>query len=234
MAGKTISDWIIEAKRRNKDLEKFHTEKKEDLQRLEEARDALPQFHSITLPYSEFKRSNERLMEFISKYKGFCVRALPNERGKERGFARRNKRGYLSFEECKKFLSEIIQKNKEDYDVGISDWEPSKFGFILISGTRNIYGEIGNDLEALSHGTEEVLASFAIDKAKIGHLENKTTWGIEKNKEAKKYLLKALSYIKAPFDNFNPIFLPGYFEGTILESGDVRFLDYKINKAYLL
>ncbi|OGJ20410.1 hypothetical protein A3K73_00155 [Candidatus Pacearchaeota archaeon RBG_13_36_9] len=229
MAGKTISDWIVEARKRKVDLENFDSDKKEDMLRLKKYE--LPQFHYLELPYSEFSEDNPKLKDFFSRYKGVCIRAIPNQGGKIKGFTRKYKMGRLSYKKCRKFLDGVIRENVKDYDIVMNDWEPNIYGFVLISGPRHVFGEIGKNLETLSHGDETPLATFDIDRRKIGHLENKITWLNKEDEEAAKYLLKALNHIKAPWDNFDPVFLRGYFEGVVTKTG-IKFLDYKTNQAY--
>jgi len=230
MAGKTISNWIAEARKRNVDLEVFKTSKKQDMSRLRSLE--LPQFDSFDVPYTEFRKDSKTLMKFLKKHRRITIRALPTPSGDKKGFTREYENNWpSSFRSCMQFLGKIIKGNIKDYDVGISAWEPNDYGFILISGERYIRAEIARNVENLSHGEESPISSFVLDRAKVGHLEDKIIWLIKEGESAT-ILLKALRAIKAPFDSFNSIFLEGYFEGVVTKTG-IRFLDYKSNPAYL-
>ena len=229
--GGTISDWIEKAKRTKADLNALDTKKREDMARLRNCR--LPQFDSFDLPYSEFSKDNEELMEFIKKNRRVTIRALPNESGKAKGFTRQYRIGWpCNYHSCKGFLNEIISWNVNDYDVGMTAWEHNHYGFVLISAPRFVFGELGKKLVDLSHGLEIPLASFVVDRSRVGHLEDKTRWIGARSRKSASQLLEALKYIKEPSDNFNPSFIEGYFEGVVTKSG-VKFLDYKVNPAYL-
>ncbi len=230
--GSTISDWIEEAKRTKVNLSRLDTEKREDMARLRNS--TLPQFDSFDLPYSEFNKNNRELIKFLRKNEKVTIRALPNERGKVKGFTRKYEIGHpSSFESCMEFLKGVVKEDVDDYDVGMTNWEYNHYGFVLISTPRFVFGELGRRLDNLSHGLEIPLASFVIDKAKVGHLEDKTYWMQARNRKAVSLLLNAQKFIREPFDKFNPLFLEGYFEGVITKSGP-RFLDYKVNPSYLL
>lgn len=226
--GRTISDWVEKAKGTKVDLSCFKETKREDMARLRNS--GLPQFDSFDLPYLEFRVDNSELMGFLKKYKKVTIRALPNEQGQLRGFTRKYQTGYPSdFRSCMGFLESVVKENVSDYNVGLTSWERNKYGFVFISGERFVFGELGRKLDDLSHGLEIPIASFVIDQASVGHLEDKITW----TKGQSLSLLKALSYIKEPFDNFNPRFLRGYFKGVITKSS-VKFLDYKTSPSYLV
>jgi hypothetical protein len=230
--GGTISDWIEIARRTKVDLSGLDTKKREDMERLRNS--GLPQFDSFDLPYSEFTKDNKELMMFIRKNERVTIRALPKESGKAKGFTREYEIGWpCSYDSCRGFLNEVIAGNVDDYDVGMTSWEYNHYGFVLISSPKFVFGELGKRLDNLSHGLEVPLASFVVDRSGVGHLEDKTRWIKARNKKSASKLLEALKHIKEPSDNFNPSFLEGYFEGVITKSG-VKFLDYKVNQAYLL
>jgi hypothetical protein len=230
MAGKTFSDWAVEARKRKLNLESFEINKRQDMSRLRNSE--LPQLDSFDIPYTEFRKDNEALKKFLKRHRRITIRALPNGKGRQKGFTRKYEKDWSSsFRSCMKFLKAIVKGNVEDYDVGITAWEPNDYGFILISGERYIRAEIAQDVEKLSHGAETPLSSLVLDRAKVGHLEDKITWLI-REEESAKVLLKAIQAIKAPFDSFDPIFLEGYFEGVVTKT-KTYFLDYKTNPAYL-
>lgn len=239
--GLTMSDWIVQMRKCNQGnlAKKAGTNKLEDLARLRNSSlpqyVCLPQYAWFDCSFWEFTNKNNHLMEFFSRYRGVCVRALPNQIGIQKGFTRKYKFGHLSFAECLDFLRENINGPKQLWDVSLSEWTPQKYGFILQSGLLHVRGEIGMRLDNLSHGLEEPLAGFIIDKTGIGHITDKTRWFARKDESAARDLWKSVEYIKAPWDNFDPFFLNGYFEGCITQGKDeVKFIDYKTSEFYLL
>lgn len=135
MAG-TMSHWEVAARKRGfvEYADAVHTEKLEDLRRLRFS--GLPQFDLFQCTYLDFNRGNEELMEFIEKYlelgQGFCVRALPTEEGASRGLTRKHKLGFMDFKFMKCSLAGYIQRDRELFDVGLSNWEPAEYGGIFI------------------------------------------------------------------------------------------------------
>ena len=229
--GKTISDWIVRARGTPASLEEFESDKDSDMARLSASE--LPHFEEFRLPYHDFIRENNRLMQFLSKHERVTIRALPTPEGRKKGFTRKYEKNWPSaFEKCMQFLEPVVKGNEEYFTVGLTAYEPNEYGFVLIPGERYIRAEIAHDVEKLSHGEEDPLVSLVIDKAKIGHLEDKITWLKKEDPEAAKALLEALNCIQAPFDSFDPIFLEGYFEGVITKTG-IKFIDYKTNQSYL-
>lgn len=233
-----MSDWELEA--RKSGLEKWawkiHTDKLEDLRKLRKL--GLPTYQTIESTYQGFSEGNHQVVEFInrniSEGYGFCIRAIPTREGKKRGLSRRPKVGFMDFKNMKKFLRETIRDSpKELWNVSLDNWEPSEYGGIIISsGGRYISGEIGRSLSELERGEGAPLASFIIDRGKVGHITNKTNWLLGNNNE-KKYLWEALKYVMKG-DNFDPYFEKGYFEFVITKSlGKVIFIDYKDNNEYL-
>jgi len=226
----SIRDWILAARERGIDLDRLDSDKQEDARNLEKS--GLPIYDSFRCLYIEFTETNKLLSEFIARYNGFVVRALPLPHRKD--LQRKPKIGLCSFRECREFLKRAVEGNEQDYSVLISEWGPQDYGGILISGDRYIFGEIGRGLDTLSFGHETPLASFEIDRAKVGHLENKTEWKCKEDKRAKNFLWKALYYIKKGSDNFDPYFIRGYFEFVVTETEKIRFVDFKDNERYLV
>ena len=74
----TISDWIISMEKKGfkNQAKSFHSKKLEDYQRLKDLN--LPTFDDIIVPYNNFKENNKSLEEFLEKYNGFVIRAIPN------------------------------------------------------------------------------------------------------------------------------------------------------------
>ena len=143
---------------------------------------------------TNFNERNKDLMKFFARYKGFTVRAIPLPHKKD--LSRKPRTGLCSFKECKDFLEQNIRGNEENYRVVLSEWEPERYGGVLISGIENgrfIIGEIGKGLENLCFGYEIPLAGFKIDRGGIGHINNKTSWEFRDSK-AKAILWKAFNY----------------------------------------
>lgn len=227
--GETMSDWIISMKARGlQDLANgFHSEKVEDLKRLEES--GLPVFSGLSVAYFNFKRENAELMIFLkSCVEGIVIRALPNTPQ----HPRRYKIGVKGFEECEKFLRENVVSGAE-YNVYMSEWEPQDRSAIIISSPEKVLLEVGScGLDELSHGGDTTL-SFKIDLTKIGHLENKATWTKQGDSRDREVAKQALKEITLNPDSFNPLYLRGYFEIVATTRGKVKFVDYKINQLYL-
>jgi hypothetical protein len=232
--GETMSDWIVSLRQAGQPAiaKRLSTNKIEDLEKLRKS--GLPQFRWFDTSYQQFNGNNLGLLRFFAEHQGVCVRALPNTEGLQRDFTRKYKFGFLSFEDCLKFLRANIQEPADLWEVSLSEWEPHEYGFILQSGARFVRGEIGLQLDDLSHGKEVPLASFEFDRAGLGYISDKTKWLTCRNLDAKCSLWRAFSYIRAPWDNFDPICLGGYFEGVITKRrGEIKFIDYKTNLAYL-
>ena len=230
---KTISDYVVKLRSLGleKQAENFHTEKIKDMERLRKS--GLPQFNWLKLPYSEFNIQNTELIDFLSKYNGFVIRALPTEQGYKKGFTRRSKRGFFSFEDCKDFLTSIIKTNRNYYDVGITNWEPTKCGGIIISKAENLRAEFDIELDQLEHGETIPFISFLIDFTKLGHISDKTTHYLKQTFKNEKLSRKVLDCLTLNKDSFNPLFKRGYFEFVITKTNKIRFLDYKVNPMYL-
>jgi hypothetical protein len=218
MKGKTMSD--LEKLAREKKIPGILgkvTLKQDKMRILLESR--LPQFGGIILPYSEFNRDNNELIKFMEEHRelrdGFCVRALPNLDGIDLGFTRRFKYGFLSFKDCKCFLSGAIKDKKDCYDVGLTSWLPNLYGGVIVSGKEQVVGELGRKVNKITAGEETPLASLVIDK------ERGEQW--YKEDEGKDCLCNALSIINRTFES---IWDKGYFEFVAITSEDIRFIDY--------
>ena len=235
MSGNTMSHWEVAMRKAGfvDRADGLHSEKLKDMLRLRES--GLPQFAFLDIPYTDFLRDSSLVGDFIRRYGGICVRALPNNEGAKRGFTRAYKMGYLSLEECSRFLHDKIVNNRELWDISLTEWAPNKAGFVIISGERHVLGEIGRSLEDLSHGKEEPLARFTIDCSLVGHVIDKTIWEAKGRHKShyQKLLWNAFQYICIPGGNFDPYCLRGYFEGAVIQDGRVKFLDYKVNEIYL-
>jgi|GEM_PF-1803145 len=238
-SGKTISDWEKEARKFGlyDFANSISTDKKTDMDNLEKS--GLPCDDRISLSYKNFTKENKELISFLENHisagEGFCVRACPNDEGKRQKFTRENKKDFLDFEGCKKFLESVVGENGNLFYVEITNWKPNKYGGIIFSGLENgriCRGEIANDLEKLSHGEEKPFASFIYDRKKAGHIENKTTWLISYDENAKYFLWKIFRDYIATGDSFSPFLWEGYFE-FVARGEEVKFVDYKTNQGYL-
>jgi len=229
----TIRDWVISARKNGLDLSGLDSDKEEDIRKLESL--GLPIETSYSCPYGAFDNSNELLARFMANKNLFCVRAIPIKSKKD--LPRKPKLGLRNFEECRSFLEEAVRGHEEEYSVLISEFSAQIYGGIIISSMPIIRGEIGKSLVELSHSRENAIVGFELNKMLIGHMNDKISWRLdEKNKDVKKaqdYLIRALMHLRIGDDSFDPFFLRGYFEFVVKEKGDIKFVDYKDNEAYL-
>ena len=241
MSGKTMSDW--EKNARAQGFEEYansiRTNKDLDMENLKKT--GLPQYNWISISFKEFDEKNEFLNSFFKKYieknYGFCVRAIPTPEGEEKKHTRKNIKCFFDFEKYKKFLENIVGKDENLFRIIISNWLPSKYGGVIFSGIENgkiIRAEIANDLEKLTSGEINPLASFIYDRKKLGNIEDKTEWLKYDDKIAKDYLWKVFRNYIATGDSFNPFLREGYFEFIITEKEkEIKFVDFKLNEMYL-
>ena len=231
MAGKTMSDIAKLSKEKglNSIADKI-TLKQEKMRILMNS--DIPQYDCRILPYLEFNKENNELMQFFDMHlaqgEGVCVRALPTQEGIRNGFTRKFKYGFLTFQDCTEFLKEKV-KDDSLYDVGLTSWIPSDYGIAIISGIQDrkvILAEIGKGVDTLTSGRETPLAGFTIDRSVVGHLENKTVWHIDKDKKARDFLWKTVRKHICLGDGFNPFVRYGYFEAVITQRDELRFIDY--------
>lgn len=233
MAG-TISDWIIEMEKAGlEDLAKaFHSEKLKDYERLKKS--GLPTFDDFVVSFSEFNINNEGLNEFLAKYNSFVVRAIPNTKE----LPRRYKIGVHDFEECKDFLNKNIEKkNKNKYSVLLTEHEPTDWAGVIISRPGDVFVEVAkSELDRLSHGLANPSTGI-FSNQEVNHFN-----GMRYNTEniwEREFMWKALKYIRKDlpgdsdiFPNIN--FMKGYFEFVKIKGTDkIKFLDFKVNDAYL-
>lgn len=223
-----MSDWEKSLRKVGREdlANKIHTEKSEDMKRLKNS--GLPQFEYFETPYLYFRENNKSLMNFIDKHleqgKGFCIRALPTEEGIKKGLTRRPTMGYFNYEEMNNFLEEVTEDKTEYWKVGLSDWEPGKYGGVVVVKNFAALGEIARELDKLTGGLENPLAGFELGISQIAK------WYVEKDKDAKEKLWEAFQIVREN-PKINKI---GYFEFVTTEkNGNIKFLDYKINASYL-
>lgn len=243
MPGKTMSDWQKFARNSKVPFlegwaEKVETKKEEDLERLRKTR--LPQYDLFVLPYVEFSKQNSSLDNFFKLYANqgykFCVRALPNDVGKQRGYTRVPRQGLKGFSDSREFLASVIKRGEEDlWNIGITNQLKHVYGGVIISGIdnrRRVLCEISNNLERLTSGEEDPLVVFIYDRARIGHITDKLR--VLKNLDSCAFniLLGVFRNNIARGSSFDPYLFFGYFEFVIGVDGKERFIDYKINEEY--
>ena len=228
-----MSDWAKQGKARGIKVTKVMLKQEKLLLLARTLR--LPQFDCLVLPYRNFNLQNLELVKFyqehLAKGEGFCVRALPTIEGLEKGFTRKPTLGFLDFEQSKSFLESIIKDNTNFYDVGLTNWIPQDYGLAIAAGIENgrlILGEIARDLQKLTAGKENPLASVCIDRGGLGHLEDKTFWKLgDKNTLEGGFLWSAINnYVLAGKDRFDLSFWPGYYEAVVTKKGKIKFVDY--------
>jgi hypothetical protein len=226
-----IRDWIIAAKERGIDISRLDSDKDEDTRRLELL--DIPQDENYRCLYRDFNAQNKDLMKFMGRYEYFCVRNLPLPHRKDlRRIAEIDLKG---FDECKKFSDEAVRGNGDNYRILISEFNHNPiYGGALVSASRYIRGEIGTGVASLCLGKEVPLASFEIDRGKIGYITDKTEWKLEADLRAKQCLWNALMHITLKHNMFDSIMHRGYFEFVVTSDLETRFIDYKDNEWYLV
>ena len=233
MAG-TISDWIIELEKAGlKNLaKKLHSEKLTDYKRLKES--GLPIFYDFEVPYINFNDKNIELLLFLSKFPEFVIRAIP----KTKDLPRRYKIGVKTFGDCVSFLDSVVdQNNKEIYSVLITDYEPSKFGGVIISRKNDLIIEIGENcnVDDLAHGKITPVGGIYKEHS-FNHFKS-MKYNTE-NETHRKLMWRVLDFLRNEVVSDSEIntgieFTLGYFEFVITVSDKVKFLDYKLNEMYL-
>lgn len=244
MAGKTMSDFIrvMNSLNLKKSARFWHTGKLRDMRRLKNS--GLPTYEEYSCTYLQFNPNNPDLKNYLQKYEGFCVRAIPTAQGLKKGLTRKPKFPVFDFQECRDFLEQVISsENQELYDILLTEWQPQIYGGVLrngfergraVCGTtkgRFIEGEIAEGLDKLTAGETETKAYFFIDRANLGRFQDIAEW-IVREEAAKNALWKAFEHTYSEDEGSHSI-LPGYLEFVVTQKGDVKFLDFKKNPAYL-
>jgi hypothetical protein len=205
MAGKTMSDWVAQ-KNATPSVIALDSNKIEDMKRLQ--RSDLPQFDSLQLPYRDFRLNNPELTKFFDDHlkQGytFCVRALPTEAGKRKGYTRKPKLYIPNIEKAQSFLeSTILSEEKALWNVGISNMAIQPYGGTIISSPRRLLAEIGRELDKLTAGEEIPLTTYERrDRGPRGK------WHRIEDKTASRWLARAVDTIGTRI---------GYFEFVITQ-----------------
>lgn len=230
----TISDWIIALEKAGfkEEAAALHSDKLQDYKRLKES--GLPTFEDLILPFHEFKEGNASLEGFLRKHDNFVVRAIPNTRN----LPRRYKIGVKTFVEFQEFLLENINSGDEEkYQIFITEFEPQNMAGAVISRGEDVLIEIARgNLDAFSHGQTNPIACghFAFH----GYNHYKSMQYTTNTPHLNKLLWNVLQCLRTDtrIEDFIPEidFMRGYFEFVITEKGSIKFLDYKLNDAYLV
>ncbi|MFC2135648.1 hypothetical protein ACFLTH_13620 [Bacteroidota bacterium] len=230
----TISDWIIEMEKAglNESAKSFHSEKFEDYERLKQS--GLPTFNDLIVPFGKFQKGNKDLEEFLTKYEGFVIRAIPNTRE----LPRRYKIGVHDFEDCQRFLDQHVQVEYQDrYSIFLTEHEPTDWAGIIISRPHDVLLEVAQSgLDELSHGQVIPVGGHF---AQHGQNHFKSMRYNTENVQERELMWRALQYLRRdlPTDSdlfSNVDFMKGYFEFVKTQRTDrIKFLDFKVNESYL-
>ena len=229
---RTFSDWIIAMERAglNKSATAFHSEKLQDYERLKKS--GLPTFDDFIIPLVQFQKGNGNLEEFLSRYEGFVIRAIPNTRE----LPRRYKIGVYTIEDCQEFLAQHVQRKQYDkYSVFLTEYEPASWAGIIISRQQDVLIEVAQSgLDELSSGQVIPSGGYFGQQEHFRSMRYNT-----KNISQRELMWRALQFLRRDLpsdsDSFPDIdFMKGYFEFVVTEkAGKIKFLDYKVNEAYL-
>jgi len=154
-----------------------------------------------------------------------------------------------------------FKENFEKYNISLAEYEISTYGGVIISNQKTLSLDILKEyysrkekeriggLAGLCDNQEIPDLSIQIELRDVGHCQDKTTYRTKRNKDHRKFheipdlekekirkLLKvsseALRYIELTRDNFNPLFMPGYFEFVYAKKAGIKFIDFKDNPKY--
>jgi hypothetical protein len=238
--GGTISDWIIEMQRRgDKCAAALHSEKLEDYRRLKES--GLPIFEDLIIPFLEFNEGNGAVSGFLAKHDSFVVRAIPDTKE----LPRRYKIGVKNFEECMQFLRENVRpEDGAKYSIFLTEFEPQTMAGAIISRGDDVLIEIARgNLDVFSHGGTTPIGEGHFGQHGFSH--TRCMRYSSRNKNFNRLLWNTLQYLRLEDDyddqDFNvrgfkspqARFMRGYFEFVVTKRSGVKFLDYKVNEAYL-
>jgi len=230
----TISDWIITMEKTGleESAKAFDSDKLQDYERLKQS--GLPTFDDFIVPFGKFQRGNKDLEEFLAKYSGFVIRAIPNTKE----LPRRYKIGVYNFEDCQRFLEEHVQRENQDrYSVFLTEHEPTDWAGIIISRSKDVLIEVAQSgLDELSHGLVIPTGGHFVQHGQ-NHFRS-MRYNTE-NVQERELMWRVLQYLRRdlPTDSDlfpNVDFMKGYFEFVKTQKTDkIKFLDFKINEAYL-
>jgi len=225
--GLTISDWIIGLEERGHALaSELHSVKEIDYLRLKLS--GLPIYKDFSLSYLRFIEKPRDLISFLNRYEMFVVRALPSTSN----LPRRYKKGVKDYRQASEFLNSVINPRKKDlYTILITEQEPQKFAGLIALRPDSAIIEVGmSGLDNFSHGLGKRWVGCFDNEGinKFRAREYKTSYKIPINEKIKEIMNKALIYIKRSKRIHNQ----GYFEFIVTKDDEIKFVDYKINKAY--
>lgn len=233
MAG-TMSDWIIEMKKAELEdsADSFHSEKLQDYSRLKQS--GLPLSEDFIVPFEKFNRGNKNLERFLAKYESFVIRAIP----KTPELRRRYEIGVHNFNDCQIFLNKnVSEENKKKYSIFLTEYEPTGWSGTIISRPNDLLIEVSQSaLDKLSHGEVTPVGGHFAHHG-LNHF--KSMRYNTKNIQEREIMWDALQYLRinSPTDsNLSPNidFMKGYFEFIrTKKTKRIKFLDFKINEAYL-
>lgn len=192
----------------------FESNKTEDYNRLKNL--GVPVIDTIVVSLKEFNQNNSKLMEFFSKYNDFVLCIIPKIKDSEKTY----KIGDLySFEDCKNFIYKHITENEELYDISVTEHKLNLGSGIIISNDKKLVIEVADGyLDDLSYGRV----------VPVGCIIENGNHNFNTDDESKKdWMMKALNHIKEEEGHKK-----GYFEFIVVGDNEIRFFDYKINKAY--
>jgi len=219
-----IADWVSEINKIDdgKGKLEYKDNKVEDQRKLRELN--LPTPSSLTLDIQNFNL--QKFLEFFSENKGIFIRIIPNEEALKKGLKKKYKFGFMNVRGCFDFITETLTENSSYQTMELNEWEPTLFGWILISNGKKVLGDISEDLDKLAHYSEIPLSTLIADSEVSNHSIN---W-IKKEAKSSEYLVRALNLIidKAG----ESYFLKGYFEGVTTCSGKNLFFDFKQDPIY--
>jgi len=227
MKGQTISDWIISIDDLYPELSKnLHSEKKQDVRRL--ANSGLPTTKGFKVSYVNFLKQPKKLIKFLESYNQFVVRALPNTPK----LPRRYRKYIRNYEQASDFLKSVI-KTKEAYDIFITYQPSEKYSGIISLNPAIAVVELGRiGLDKFSHGLGTryggIFHNFGFNKFSLFK-----TYSTGKRKTSE----KLTNYMRQSLMHITKADLPtqqGYFEFLISKEDKIYFVDYKINKGYLI
>jgi len=227
MKGQTISDWIISIDELYPKLSKnLHSEKKQDIRRL--ANSGLPILKGFRVSYINFLKQPKKLIKFLESYGQFVVRALPNTPK----LPRRYRKYIRNYEQASDFLKSII-KTKDIYDIFITYQPSEKYSGMISLNPAIAVVELGRiGLDKFSHGLGTRYGGI-FHNSGFNKFFLFKTYSTGKRKTSDK-LINHMRQSLMHITKADLLTQHGYFEFLISKENKIYFLDYKINKNYLV